>query len=72
MTAASPQPDAGASEDRASANAATVAVGEDAHTEEPPKPLIPEYVFDTAHVPVAAAILDQVFTDLHDGPVGWG
>lgn len=69
---ASPQPDAEASDDGTSADAATAAVGEDVHTEEPATPLIPDYVFDTEHVPVATTILDKAFTDLHDGPVGWG
>lgn len=72
MTAASPQPDAEAPDGRTSADATTVTGGEDVHTEEPAPPVIPDYVFDIADVPVATAILDEAFADLHDGPVGWG
>lgn len=72
MTRPSPEPDAVESEGSTSAEAAAATADKDAHIEGPPAAPIPSYVFDTAHVPVASSILDKVFTDLHDGPVGWG
>lgn len=72
MTRPSPEPDAVEPEDSTFTDAAAETVGKDVHTEGPAAAPVPTYVFDSAHVPIATSILDNVFTDIQEGPVGWG